>query len=106
MSALLNDSTSKAAGATFEDMGRIRLTSKRQATFPVAVCRELGLQPGDEIEVESRVVDGVRVWVLSPVLPPLEWVAPLRKYGRGKSHDWRKIKATMERRGWDDDDRS
>ena len=34
-----------------------RLTSKRQVTIPQAVCGQLGLEPGDMVEVFAR--DGV-----------------------------------------------
>jgi len=39
----------------------IKLTSKRQATFPVEVCRQLDLRAGDEIELIPRVQDGDQV---------------------------------------------
>ena len=42
------------------------LTSKRQATFPKEVCKSLGLKPGDVIQLEPRVEDGEKVWVLRP----------------------------------------
>lgn len=30
------------------------LSSKRQVTIPIRVCRELGLRPGDEVEFSAR----------------------------------------------------
>jgi bifunctional DNA-binding transcriptional regulator/antitoxin component of YhaV-PrlF toxin-antitoxin module len=45
-------------------MPTLTLTSKRQATLPVETCRELGLRPGDQIELEARQEAGGRVWVL------------------------------------------
>jgi bifunctional DNA-binding transcriptional regulator/antitoxin component of YhaV-PrlF toxin-antitoxin module len=47
-------------------MALITLTSKRQATFPVRLCEELNLSPGDLIEVEAAELSGERVWVLRP----------------------------------------
>ncbi|MDD5273839.1 MAG: AbrB/MazE/SpoVT family DNA-binding domain-containing protein [Methylovulum sp.] len=34
-----------------------KITKKRQITLPQAVCQELGLQPGDYVEIFAR--DGV-----------------------------------------------
>ena len=45
-------------------MLRLRLTAKRQATFPVETCRSLGLQPGDTIELEPGETDGEKIWIL------------------------------------------
>lgn len=42
----------------------LKLTSKRQATFPVEVCEGLGIGPGDEIELVARVENGERCWLL------------------------------------------
>jgi bifunctional DNA-binding transcriptional regulator/antitoxin component of YhaV-PrlF toxin-antitoxin module len=40
---------------------RDNLTAKRQATLPAALCEELGVGPGDALDVERRVVDGETV---------------------------------------------
>jgi bifunctional DNA-binding transcriptional regulator/antitoxin component of YhaV-PrlF toxin-antitoxin module len=47
-------------------MTTLTLTSKRQATFPKETCESLGLKPGDVIELESRIEEGAKVWVLRP----------------------------------------
>ena len=47
-------------------MTTLRLTSKRQATFPKETCEALGLKPGDLIELEPRTEGGTKVWVLRP----------------------------------------
>jgi bifunctional DNA-binding transcriptional regulator/antitoxin component of YhaV-PrlF toxin-antitoxin module len=47
-------------------MTTLRLTSKRQATFPKEACESLGLKPGDAIELEPRDEGGTKVWVLRP----------------------------------------
>ena len=44
----------------------VRMTAKRQATFPRETCESLGLKPGDQIELESRIEEGTKVWVLRP----------------------------------------
>lgn len=48
-------------------MSTFTLTSKRQATFPVAMCEELNIGPGDAVEVESVLLKGEQVWVLRPL---------------------------------------
>jgi len=56
----------------------LRLTTKRQATFPKETCEALGLKPGDVIELDSRDEGGTKVWFLRP-RPSLErgWVGCL-----------------------------
>ncbi len=36
----------------------LKLTAKRQATLPRALCEELGIEPGDELEVEREMLRG------------------------------------------------
>lgn len=66
---------------------RIKITSKRQATFPRALCEAMHLEPGASVEVEEREVDGERVWVLSPAPPPdvPKWVGSLSRYAKGRA---------------------
>jgi bifunctional DNA-binding transcriptional regulator/antitoxin component of YhaV-PrlF toxin-antitoxin module len=65
----------------------IRLTSKRQATFPRELCEELGLEPGDELELIPRVEDGEKVWVLQRTKEPERpWLGSLKKYGEAVSN--------------------
>jgi len=47
-------------------MSTIRLTAKRQATFPKALCEELNVQPGDSLVVQRSSIEGEDVWVLRP----------------------------------------
>jgi bifunctional DNA-binding transcriptional regulator/antitoxin component of YhaV-PrlF toxin-antitoxin module len=47
-------------------MATLRMTSKRQATFPKETCDALGLKPGDLIELEARNEGETKVWVLRP----------------------------------------
>ena len=47
-------------------MPHLTLTSKRQATFPAETCDALGLKPGDVIDLESRIENGERHWLLRP----------------------------------------
>ena len=73
----------------------IKITAKRQATFPAALCRELGLKPGDSLRVEKRKVDDTLAWVMIPPKPAMEWLGGARKYAEGKSHDWGSIGASL-----------
>jgi len=72
--------------------GGEKLTSKRQATFPVKLCEELRLSPGDEIEIEKQFINGKPGWVLRKKQLDLSWIGSLNKYTKGKSNDWRAIK--------------
>ncbi len=74
----------------------IKLTSKRQATFPAQLCRELGIQPGDRIILEREVIDEVPVWIIK--LKPRSssrWFGRLNKYARDKSHDMEVIRKSI-----------
>jgi bifunctional DNA-binding transcriptional regulator/antitoxin component of YhaV-PrlF toxin-antitoxin module len=42
----------------------MKLTSKRQATLPAETCEALGVGPGDFLELEARIEDGERLWVV------------------------------------------
>ena len=69
-------------------MSRIRLTSKRQATFPARLCDELGVSSGDEIELKREERKGKAVWILEarPSEPPA-WVGSLRRYAQNAAGD-------------------
>jgi bifunctional DNA-binding transcriptional regulator/antitoxin component of YhaV-PrlF toxin-antitoxin module len=64
----------------------LKLTAKRQATFPVETCQALGLKPGDLIELEAREEAGEQVWRLRPRPErSRRWVGSLARYGDGVS---------------------
>ena len=74
----------------------IKLTSKRQATFPAALCRELGVKPGDELVLERRSSENQVIWVLRhPTSEATPWFACLRAYGAGKKHDLESIRRSI-----------
>jgi bifunctional DNA-binding transcriptional regulator/antitoxin component of YhaV-PrlF toxin-antitoxin module len=76
----------------------IRLTAKRQATLPKQLCEEMSLRPGDALVVDQRVVDGRRVWLLSPAdRIETPWFGSLRRYARGKRHDMDSVRASIAR---------
>jgi bifunctional DNA-binding transcriptional regulator/antitoxin component of YhaV-PrlF toxin-antitoxin module len=64
-------------------MPTLKVTSKRQATFPKETCDALHLRPGDVIDLERRVEDGETLWILRPkTTRPRKWVGRLA--GRAK----------------------
>jgi bifunctional DNA-binding transcriptional regulator/antitoxin component of YhaV-PrlF toxin-antitoxin module len=74
----------------------IKLISKRQATFPVQVCRELGIQPGDELVLERKKIDEGYVWILRlKSRRPQTWFGRLNKYASGKRHDMEDIRESI-----------
>ncbi len=44
----------------------IKLTSKRQATFPAQLCRELGVKAGEELILERITIEGDINWIIKP----------------------------------------
>lgn len=74
----------------------VKLTSKRQATFPAQLCRELGVGPGDELMLERKKIGDEIVWLLTPrkkIESP--WFGALKKYGAGKDHDMASIRSSI-----------
>ena len=78
-------------------MSAIKVTAKRQDTLSVELSRELGIKPGDKINIERTVVGNERVWVLRPSSPSLSWFGSLKKYARNKSHDMDDIRKSIGR---------
>lgn len=79
-------------------MTRIKLTAKRQATLPRALCKELNLEPGDAVGVKKRIIDGKAVWCLEPIAgPDLSWMGRFKKKARGKKHDMESIRRSVRR---------
>jgi len=74
-------------------MSAIRITTKRQATLPKALCDEMALRPGDTVIVKKKVIAGKPFWCLTPAERPSgSWFGSLRKYARGKRHDMATIR--------------
>ena len=76
-------------------MSVIKLTSKRQATLPVETCADLGVAPGDQIQLDRLVLNGEPAWVLRPVRSKISWFGSLRKFAEGKSHSMDKIRSSV-----------
>lgn len=76
-------------------MTTIKITAKRQATFPSEVCDALGVNPGDRITLQEQTQKGERVWVLKPVRASKRpWLFSLSKYAKNAAQPW-----TRERDG-------
>lgn len=75
-------------------MFKIKLSTKRQATFPKSVCEALSLKPGDELVLDSQAGENGRAWLLKPAKKhPRKWLACLKAYARNKSHDMDTIRS-------------
>ena len=77
----------------------VKITTKRQATLPASLCKELGLTPGAKVTVDRRVVGKETVWVLMGPGPDWSWVGSLRRYAKGKSHRLSDIRRSIAQ-GW------
>jgi bifunctional DNA-binding transcriptional regulator/antitoxin component of YhaV-PrlF toxin-antitoxin module len=53
---------------------RVKITAKRQATFPTAALKALGVKPGDYLELTQDKAS----WRLAPMGVDLSKLAPLR----------------------------
>ena len=74
----------------------LKLTSKRQATFPAALCEELGVQPGDELKLERLILNGEAAWVIqTQEKPGTPWFGALRDYAAGKPHDMQSVRTAI-----------
>lgn len=89
-------------------MTTVKITSKRQATLPKALCDEMQVRPGDNLVVERRRIENEDAWVIRPAPRPdkdglsrLDWVGSLQRYAAGKSHDMASVRRSIEeaRRG-------
>jgi len=87
-------------------MKTITITSKRQATLPVEVCVDLGIKPGDKLELERRTIDGGTVWVLRVPGRDWSWFGGARRYAEGKSHRWESIEKSISQAMADDQTRT
>ncbi|MBN2293070.1 MAG: AbrB/MazE/SpoVT family DNA-binding domain-containing protein [Pirellulales bacterium] len=89
-------------------MTTIKITSKRQATLPKALCDDMQVQPGDSLVVERRQIENEDAWVIRPVprlsdsdFCGLTWIGSLKRYAIGKLHDMASVRRSIEeaRRG-------
>jgi len=77
-------------------MLKIKVSTKRQATFPKQVCESMGLKPGDDLYLDRRVENHREVWVLTPATKAARpWFGSLREYASGKTHDMDSIRESI-----------
>lgn len=76
----------------------IKLSSKRQATFPKKVCDSLDIRPGDRLLLERRQENDREVWVLRAARENTRpWLGSLRAYAAGKPHDMESVRESIAR---------
>jgi len=68
-------------------MSRITLDENGSAILPATLCKEMGLRPGDEIDVEARVIDGGRAWLLRRSEPDFSWIGSLKNHIKNHDHE-------------------
>ena len=90
--------TSKASGAILFIMLKVKVSSKRQVTFPKQVCESLGIQSGDEILLERDVKSNQEIWYLKPAREETRsWLGSLREYASNKSHSMGAVRDSIAR---------
>jgi len=75
----------------------VTITTKRQATLPATLCKELGLAHGMKVAVKRRLAGKETVWILKGPGPDWSWVGSLRRYAKGKSHRLSDIRRSTSR---------
>lgn len=75
-------------------MTTMTLTSKRQATLPRELCEDLGVQPGDQLDVERAMVNGQPAWILRPRRLDWSWIGAAQ-VPSNVSHDLNDIRASI-----------
>lgn len=70
-------------------MSVIKLTSKRQATFPAEVCRKMGVGPGDSLILEPIERGAETLWLLKPAKGRRpSWFGRLKGHARKAAEPW------------------
>ena len=80
-------------------MQTIKITSKRQATLPERLCREMGVGPGDRLIVQRHFMNKTLFWSLRRSQNTYGWLGVFKKYAKHKSHDIQNIRASIGRAG-------
>ena len=80
-------------------MQALKMTSKRQVTFPVKVCEELKIRIGESILIDKREIDGSPAWVLMPTKQEDKvWFGAFKEYAKGKSDELSDIRDSIGRK--------
>ena len=80
-------------------MKTVKITSKRQATFPLEVCEEMGVKAGDELELIPLLKDGERHLALRKHQGAnREWIGSLKDYAKNvPDHSLEAIRESIAR---------
>ncbi len=74
----------------------IKLTSKRQVTFPAQLCRELGVKAGEELILEKRKIENKAAWIIKPKKGiTTKWFGGLNRYAHNQDHDMKSIRTSI-----------
>jgi len=68
-------------------MLQITLEKDGRAVLPAVLCQEMGLNPGDEVEVKIKVVDGKPGLLLRRLNPDFSWIGSLKGHVKNRDHD-------------------
>lgn len=76
----------------------VKLTSKRQVTFPAELCEQMELNPGDVLELISRTERGELHWVLRKRKSPhRSWLGSLNAYAeKVEDHSIKAIRNSIQ----------
>lgn len=80
---------------------KLKMTAKRQVTFPAAVCETLAVYPGDTLVLREEQAEGRRVWMIEAEPQPdrARWMGALRPYAAHKaSHALSDIRAAVAKK--------
>ncbi len=77
-------------------MSLVTLEKDGKAVLPAKLCREMGLQPGDEVEVKMRVIDGKSGWLLQRREPDFSWIGSLKDHVKNRDHDLSRVDEVVE----------
>lgn len=83
-------------------MPTLKLTSKRQATFPKETCEALRLNPGDVINLEQRDENGETIWILRPkATPQRRWLRQFASHAKKVSdHSMDAVRKSIAEGRW------
>ncbi|MEO5912595.1 MAG: AbrB/MazE/SpoVT family DNA-binding domain-containing protein [Luteolibacter sp.] len=77
-------------------MPQLKLTSKRQVTFPKEACDALHVGPGDIINLETAMVDGRKVYILRAKQFESPWFGMLRdKAAKVDDHSMEAVRSSI-----------
>ena len=77
-------------------MLKVKVSTKRQVTFPRKVCESLGIQSGDEILLDRHVEGDEEVWYLKLGKGKSRpWLGALKGYAGNKDHNMKAVRESI-----------